>query len=159
MFPFSARNADLNILVLDACDQRIDQSQSSLWTLATQSFTELGFCEIVESGDHSDTDSLEKNDLILSKANTLVIINKSDLLEKSREVSFLDDLELAWCPMSCVTRDGLQHFLSLLEDKIKVMYVTLLCSQDHTICSPLPILSLSGVNRHDCFSPGFSILC
>ena len=119
MFPSSARNADLNILVLDACDQRIDQSQSSLWTLATQSVTELGLCEILETGDQSD--SLEKNDAFLSKENTLVIINKSDLLEKGREVSFADDLELAWCPMSCVTQDGLPRFLKLLEAKIKVM--------------------------------------
>ena len=119
MFPSSARYADLNILVLDACDQRIDQSQSSLWTLATQSVTDLGSYELLETGDHSD--SLEKNDAFLSKENTLVVINKSDLLVKSREVSFADDLELAWCPMSCVTRDGLQHFMDLLEDKIKLM--------------------------------------
>ena len=26
-------------------------------------------------------------------------------------------------------------------------------------CSPLPILSLSGVDRHDCLSPCFSVLC
>ena len=27
------------------------------------------------------------------------------------------------------------------------------------LCSPLPILSLSGVDRHDCISPCFSVLC
>ena len=27
------------------------------------------------------------------------------------------------------------------------------------ICSPLPILSLSRVDRHDCFPPCFSVLC
>ena len=27
------------------------------------------------------------------------------------------------------------------------------------LCSPLPILSLSGVDRHDCFPPCLSVLC
>ena len=27
------------------------------------------------------------------------------------------------------------------------------------LCIPLPILSLSGVDRHDCLSPSFSVLC
>ena len=27
------------------------------------------------------------------------------------------------------------------------------------LCSPLPILSLSGVNHHDCLSPCFSVVC
>ena len=27
------------------------------------------------------------------------------------------------------------------------------------MCVPLPILSLSGVDRHDCLSPSFSVLC
>ena len=33
------------------------------------------------------------------------------------------------------------------------------CCSFRTLCSPLPIVSLSGVDRHDCLSPSFSFLC
>ena len=39
------------------------------------------------------------------------------------------------------------------------MRACMMCLQYAHLCSPLPILSLSGVDRHDCISPCFSVLC
>ena len=44
----------------------------------------------------------------------------------------------------------------------KLALITSLTSSEHWSaykCSPLPILSLSGVDRHDFFPPCFSVLC
>lgn len=119
----SAQSADLNILVLDASDNRIHQHQSSLWTLALENLRKLGFCDVARaaSSNNAMVEAVAEHDTLLSRENTLVIINKSDLLENSCKFSFADDLDLAWCHMSCETRDGLQHFLHLLEVKVKLI--------------------------------------
>ena len=64
--------------------------------------------------------------------------------------SLCDHCELV---ANCI-RKPIRHS-SLCERSIRNTCITIL----HNICVPLPILSLSGVDRHDCLSPSFSVLC
>ena len=83
----------------------------------------LGFSDIAgaASSNHRLLETAPERDSLLCKENTLVVINKSDLSQNNCQFSFADDLDLSWCHMSCETRDGLQNFLDLLEDKVKLM--------------------------------------
>ena len=51
--------------------------------------------------------------------------------------------------------------LTKLEQRQALNYILKLLSSEHFahLFSPLPVVSLFGVDRHDCIYPGFSVLC
>ncbi|CAH1252548.1 GTPBP3 [Branchiostoma lanceolatum] len=123
-----AQQADISVLVLDAADVMAAVSRQPGHYLTLQQYVQDHIPDLGLQGTTFDT-----NDGAANPADSyLIVVNKSDLVEGGGSLrSLLASSELATegdgaksgdvCVMSCLTGEGMDAFLQLLQLKVKLM--------------------------------------